>query len=60
MNSINILRGFKDVEIVGHGKAPVERIANKFRFNILAKINFQDESNKRGFRRKGYKTKMVG
>jgi len=23
------------VEIVGHGKAPVERIANKFRFQIL-------------------------
>ena len=29
------LKAFKDVEMVGHGKAPVERIANKFRFNIL-------------------------
>jgi primosomal protein N' (replication factor Y) len=29
------LKAFEDIEIVGHGKAPVERIANKFRFNIL-------------------------
>ena len=26
---------FDDIEIVGHGKAPVEKIANKFRFHIL-------------------------
>ena len=29
------LKAFDEVEIVGHGKAPVERIADKFRFNIL-------------------------
>ena len=29
------LKAFKDVEIVGSGKAPVERVANKFRFNIF-------------------------
>jgi primosomal protein N' (replication factor Y) len=29
------LKAFKDIEIDGHGKAPVERIANKYRINIL-------------------------
>jgi len=35
LDTVTKLKAFKDVEIVGHGKAPVERIANKFRFNIL-------------------------
>ena len=26
---------FEDIEIVGSGKAPIERVANKFRFNIF-------------------------
>jgi glycyl-tRNA synthetase beta chain len=30
-----ILKEFNDIEIVGHGKAPVERIANRYRYNIL-------------------------
>ncbi len=35
LDTVTKLKAFKDVEIVGHGKAPVERIANKFRFHIL-------------------------
>ena len=35
LDTVTKLKTFADVEIVGHGKAPVERIANKFRFNIL-------------------------
>lgn len=35
MDTVARLKGFKEVEIVGHGKAPVEKIANKYRFNIL-------------------------
>ena len=35
LDTVTKLKAFKDIEIVGHGKAPVERIANKFRFNIL-------------------------
>ena len=35
LNTFTKLKAFKDVEIVGSGKAPVERIANKFRFHIL-------------------------
>ncbi len=35
LDTVTKLKTFKDIEIVGHGKAPVERIANKFRFNIL-------------------------
>ncbi len=35
LDTVTKLKCFKDIEIVGHGKAPVERIANKFRFNIL-------------------------
>ena len=33
------LKEFKGIELIGHGKAPIERIANKFRFNILLKCN---------------------
>lgn len=35
LDTVTKLKKFKEVEIVGHGKAPVEKIANKFRFNIL-------------------------
>ena len=35
LDTVTKLKQFNDIEIVGHGKAPVERIANKFRFNIL-------------------------
>ncbi len=35
LDTVSRLKAFEEVEIVGHGKAPVERIANKFRFNIL-------------------------
>ena len=35
LDTVTKLKAFKDVEIVGSGKAPVERIANKFRFQIL-------------------------
>ncbi len=35
LDTVTKLKTFEDIEIVGHGKAPVERIANKFRFNIL-------------------------
>ena len=35
LDTVTKLKAFKDIEIVGHGKAPVERIANKYRFNIL-------------------------
>ena len=35
LDTVTKLKAFKEVEIVGSGKAPVERIANKFRFHIL-------------------------
>jgi len=35
LDVVTKLKGFEEVEIVGHGKAPIERIANKFRFHIL-------------------------
>jgi len=35
MDTVSRLKACKEIEIVGHGKAPVERIANKFRFQIL-------------------------
>ena len=35
LDTVTKLKNFKDVEIVGSGKAPVERIANKYRFHIL-------------------------
>ncbi|WP_281951439.1 primosomal protein N' [Nitrosophilus kaiyonis] len=34
-NMLNSLKKFKDIEIVGFGEAPIEKIANRFRFNIL-------------------------
>ena len=35
LDTVTKLKEFKEIEIVGHGKAPIERIANKYRFNIL-------------------------
>ncbi len=35
LDTMTKLKVYKDIEIVGSGKAPVERIANKFRFHIL-------------------------
>nr|WP_309499293.1 primosomal protein N' [Sulfurovum sp.] len=35
LDTVTKLKMFEEVEIVGHGKAPVERIADKYRFNIL-------------------------
>ncbi len=35
LDTVTKLKAFKEIEIVGSGKAPVERVANKFRFNIL-------------------------
>ncbi len=35
LDTVTKLKAFEEIEIVGHGKAPVERIANKYRFNIL-------------------------
>jgi primosomal protein N' (replication factor Y) (superfamily II helicase) len=35
LDTVTKLKAFDEIEIVGHGKAPVERIADKFRFNIL-------------------------
>jgi len=35
LDTVTKLKAFADLEIVGQGKAPVERIANKFRYHIL-------------------------
>jgi len=35
LDTVTKLKQFEDIQIVGHGKAPVERIANKYRFTIL-------------------------
>jgi primosomal protein N' (replication factor Y) len=35
LDTVTALKVFDAIEIVGHGKAPVERIANKYRFTIL-------------------------
>ena len=35
LDTVTKLKAFEAVEIVGHGKATIERIANKFRFHIL-------------------------
>jgi primosomal protein N' (replication factor Y) len=39
LDTVTKLKKFDGVEIVGHGKAPIERIANKFRFNILLRCD---------------------
>jgi len=43
LDTVIKLKEFKDIEIVGHGKAPIERIANKFRFNILLRSSSRKE-----------------
>lgn len=35
LDTVTRLKAFEGVEIIGHGKAPVEKIANKYRFTIL-------------------------
>ena len=35
LDTLTKLKNFAEIEIVGEGKAPIERIANKFRFHIL-------------------------
>ncbi|MEY3001957.1 MAG: hypothetical protein RLZZ428_332 [Pseudomonadota bacterium] len=35
LHIVTKLKAFKSIEIVGQGKAPIERIANKYRFHIL-------------------------
>jgi len=35
LDTVTKLRAFTEIEIVGSGKAPIEKIANKFRFHIL-------------------------
>jgi primosomal protein N' (replication factor Y) (superfamily II helicase) len=39
LDTVTKLKAFKDIEVVGTGKAPVERVANKFRFNILLRAS---------------------
>ncbi len=39
LDTVTKLKAFEGVEIVGHGKAPIERIANKYRFNILLRCD---------------------
>ena len=39
LDTVTKLKEFTDIEIVGHGKAPIERIANKYRFTILLRCN---------------------
>jgi len=43
LDTVAALQSFESVEIVGHGKAPVERIANKYRFQILLKAKTRVE-----------------
>jgi len=35
LDTMTKLKAFEEIEIVGSGKAPIERVANKFRFHIL-------------------------
>ena len=35
LDTVERLKSFGEIEIVGHGKAPIEKIANKFRYTIL-------------------------
>ncbi len=35
LDTVTRLKAFESIEIIGHGKAPVERIADKYRFTIL-------------------------
>ena len=35
LDTVTQLKAYEAIEIVGHGKAPIERIADKYRFHIL-------------------------
>jgi len=37
LNATSKLKSFEDIEIVGSGKAPIEKIANRYRYHILLK-----------------------
>ncbi len=39
LETVTALKSFEEVEIVGHGKAPVERIAGKYRYTILLRAS---------------------
>lgn len=39
LDTVTQLKRFDDIEIVGQGKAPIERIANKYRFTILLRAS---------------------
>lgn len=41
LDTVTKLKAFKEIEIVGSGKAPVERIANKYRFHILLRSKYR-------------------
>ena len=43
LDTVTKLKEFEGIEIMGHGKAPIERIANKFRFNILLRCSSRKE-----------------
>lgn len=38
-SALDNLKNLKDIEIVGYGKADIEKIANKYRYNILLRSN---------------------
>ncbi|MCI6988018.1 MAG: primosomal protein N' [Campylobacter sp.] len=38
-DALKILNNFKNIEIIGHGKATIEYIAGKFRYDILIRSN---------------------
>jgi primosomal protein N' (replication factor Y) len=37
LDTTSKLKSFEDIEIVGSGKAPIEKIANRYRYHILLK-----------------------
>jgi len=43
LDTVTKLKAFEGVEIVGQGKAPIERIANKYRFHILLRSSSRKE-----------------
>ena len=40
---VNILKPIKQIEIVGYGLSPIERIANRWRFNVLLRSDSKKE-----------------
>ncbi|MDD5406549.1 MAG: primosomal protein N' [Sulfurovaceae bacterium] len=38
-NTLEALKGFNNIEIIGYGKAPVEKIASRYRYHILLRSN---------------------